>query len=97
VVGALSALLLALLLAASLQLSGSLLTTALLVLPALAARRFARRLAWMPWLAVIIAEVCVTAGYAIAWNADLPPGQAAVALLGGAMVLSWLWPPSWRS
>lgn len=96
-VGALSALLLALLLAASLQLSGSLLTTALLVLPALAARRFARRLAWVPWLAVLIAEVCVTAGYAIAWSADLPPGQVAVALLGGAMVLSWLWPPSWRS
>ena len=58
--------------------------------------RFARRLAWVPWLAVLIAEVCVTAGYAIAWTADLPPGQVAVAMLGGAMVLAWAWPPSWR-
>jgi len=96
-VGGLSALILALLLAAALQLSGALLTTALLVLPALTARRFARRLAWVPWLAVGIAELCVTAGFAIAWSADLPPGQVSVALLGGAMALAWIWPPSWRN
>ncbi len=95
-VGGLSALVLALLLAAALELSGALLTTALLVVPALAARRLARRLAWVPWLAIAIAEVAVTAGYAIAWCADLPPGQVTVALLGGVMVLAWLWPPSWR-
>ncbi len=96
-IGGLAALLLAGLLAISLELSGALLTTALLVLPALAARRFAQRLATVPWIAVAIAEAAVTAGFAIAWSADLPPGQVAVALLGTAMVAAWAWPPSWRA
>jgi ABC-type Mn2+/Zn2+ transport system permease subunit len=96
-VGGLSAVVLALLLATALELSGALLTTALLVLPTLAARRFATRLAVVPWLAVGIAELAVTAGFALAWSADLPPGQVAVGLLGGVMVAAWAWPPSWRA
>lgn len=95
--GGLSALLLAVLLTLALTLAGALLTTALLVLPALAARRFARSLAWVPWIAVLLGQAAVSAGFAIAWSADLPPGQVAVALLGGAMALSWCWPPSWRA
>mgnify|MGYP000296256967 CR=1 FL=1 len=97
VIGVVSSVLLAALLAISLELSGALLTTALLVVPALAARRFARRLATVPWIAVLIAELAVTLGFAIGWSADLPPGQVAVALLGGAMVAAWVWPPSWRA
>jgi zinc transport system permease protein len=88
---------LAVLLALSLQLGGVLLTTALLVLPALAARRLCRRLATVPWLAVGLAEAAVTAGFAIAWSADLPPAQVAVALLGLVLAASWCWPPSWRA
>jgi zinc transport system permease protein len=92
-----AALLLALLLAVALKLLGALLTTALLVLPALAARRMGTRLAWMPWLSMAAGLGAVTGGFAIAWSADLPPGQVAVALLGGLLVLAWLWPRSWRA
>jgi zinc transport system permease protein len=92
-----TALLLALLLAVALKLLGALLTTALLVLPALAARRLCTRLAWVPWLAMASGLAAVTGGFAIAWSADLPPGQVAVALLGGLLVLAWLWPRSWRA
>jgi zinc transport system permease protein len=95
--GALSALLLAILLTIALTLAGALLTTALLVLPALAARRLTRHLGVVPWLAVLIGEVAVSAGFAIAWSADLPPGQVAVALLGAVLAASWCWPPSWRA
>lgn len=95
--GALAALGLAILLTIALTLAGALLTTALLVLPALAARRFARSLVWVPWIAIAVGLAAMTGGYAIAWSADLPPGQVAVGLLGGVMALSWCWPPSWRA
>jgi ABC-type Mn2+/Zn2+ transport system permease subunit len=55
------------------------------------------RLAWMPWLSMAAGLGAVTGGFAIAWSADLPPGQVAVALLGGLLVLAWLWPRSWRA
>lgn len=95
--GGLSALLLAILLTIALTLAGALLTTALLVLPALAARRLTGQLGLVPVLAVIIAQVAVSAGFAIGWSADLPPGQVAVAILGAAMAAAWCWPPSWRA
>lgn len=95
--GALAALLLAILLTIALTLAGALLTTALLVLPALAARRLTGRLGFVPVLAVIIAQAAVSAGFAIGWSFDLPPGQVAVAILGAAMTAAWCWPPSWRA
>ena len=87
----------AVLLAASLKITGALFTTALLVMPVLAARRLLHRLAPLPWLAVLLPEIAVTAGFALSWAWDLPPGQVAVAILGLFLVATWLWPPSWRA
>jgi zinc transport system permease protein len=97
VIGALAAVGLALLLAVALRVSGALFTTAVLVMPALIARRLCRSLRWLPLVAVAVALVAVTGGFAIGWSADVPPGQAAVGLLGLALVAAWCWPPSWRN
>ncbi len=88
---------LALLLAASLKVTGALFTTALLVLPVLISRRLLHRLAPLPWLAVLLAEGAITAGFALSWSWDLPPAQVAVAILGLMLAASWAWPPSWRA
>ncbi len=76
-------------LASSLRLTGTLFTTALLVLPALIARRWCGGLTMLPWAAVLIAQAAVTGALAIAWHADLPPAQVAVALLAAALAATW--------
>ncbi len=76
-------------LAISLHLTGALFTTALLVLPALIARRWVRNLPSLPWAVVLIAEVAVTMAMALAWHLDLPPAQVAVVLLAGLLLCTW--------
>lgn len=96
-VGLLTSLGLAALLATALSIAGAMFTTAVLVMPALIARRLCHRLSLVAPLAVGFAVLATTAGFAIAWSADLPPGQVTVGLLGALLALSWCWPPSWRN
>ncbi len=78
-----------LVLAVSLQATGALFTTAMLVLPALLARRLVPSLNWMPWAAVAFALIASTAGMGIAFDQGLPPAQVSVGLLVVALLLAW--------
>ena len=61
---------------------GALLVSALLVLPAAAARPFARSVRTLGLAAACLAALEGLAGLWLAWELDVPPG-AAIALLGG--------------
>lgn len=70
--------LVALVVAAAMKVVGVLLVTALLVIPAAAARRFARTPEQMAVLASILGAVAVTAGLAGSWRFDTPSGPSVV-------------------
>lgn len=81
-------LLLALVVAFAMKIVGLLLITALLIVPAAAARRFAREPGTMAVLASAIGALSVVAGIAGSWYADLPAGPAIVASAATLFVLS---------
>ena len=72
-------LVLALVVAFAMKIVGLLLITALLIVPAAAARRFARDPGGMALVASLIGMVSVTGGMAASWYADIPAGPAIVA------------------
>ena len=76
---------LALLVAVALKVVGALLVTAMLIVPAAAARAFARTPEAMAFGAVAVGAVAAVAGLAASWRLDTPAGPsivvAAVALL----------------
>lgn len=70
--------------------SGTLFTFGCLVLPALVARGVAREVRTLVWVAPAIAVAATLCGFFAAHVLDLPPAHATVALLGGALPLTWL-------
>jgi ABC-type Mn2+/Zn2+ transport system permease subunit len=69
---------------------GVLLMGSLIIIPASIARRFARSLARMLTLSVVIAVACTAAGSYVAWLAGRPSGPFIVMIAGGLFFLSLL-------
>lgn len=86
------ALLLALVVAFAMKIVGLLLITALLIVPAAAARRFAREPGQMAWLAALIGMGSVLGGVSASWVANLPTGPAIVATAATMFVLTRMLP-----
>jgi zinc transport system permease protein len=80
--------LVALVVAVAMKVVGILLITSLLILPAAAARRFARTPEAMAALAAIAGAVAVVAGLAASLRWDLPTGPAIVLAAGALFALS---------
>jgi len=84
--------LLALVVAFAMKIVGLLLITALLIVPAAAARRFARDPGTMAVIASAIGMISVAGGLATSWYADLPTGPAIVATAAILFVVTRLLP-----
>ncbi len=84
------AVLIALVVAVSIQLVGALLMTALLITPAAIAMRWSKTPSSMLWLAVMIGQLAVMTGLALAWYLDTPIAPAIVAILFTSFVISRL-------
>jgi len=85
-------LLLALVIAVAGRMVGILLVVALLVIPAAAARRFARTPETMAVLAALIGAVAVTAGLWGSFQWDTPTGPSMVVAAGVLCLLAWIVP-----
>lgn len=85
-------LLLALVIAVAGRMVGILLVVALLVIPAAAARRFARTPEAMALLAALIGTVAVAAGLWGSFRWDSPTGPSMVVAAGALCLLAWLVP-----
>lgn len=81
-------LLLALTVAVSMKAVGALLVSALLIIPAAAARGFARSPKMMAIIATIISCLSVTMGLLLSWFADLPSGPAMIVCASFLFTLS---------
>lgn len=80
--------LLALVVAFAMKIIGLLLITALLIVPAATARRFARDPTPMAVIASLVGAACVSAGLTASWHWDLPAGPAIVASAATLFLLS---------
>ncbi|MGQ0662049.1 MAG: metal ABC transporter permease [Pseudomonadota bacterium] len=85
-------LLLAVVIAAAMKIVGILLITSLLVIPAAAARRFARSPEGMAGLAGLIGVGAVAAGISASIAFDTPSGPSVVVAAAAAFALSLMWP-----
>lgn len=61
-----------------------------LVLPALVAKHLCREVRQMMWVSPAVALAAAVPGFVVANHWDLPPGQAAVAILCGLVPLAWV-------
>jgi len=87
-------LLLALLVAGALRTVGVLLITALLVIPAAAARRLAHTPEQMALFASLIGSASVVLGLALSWHANTPVGPSIVVAAAGLFLLTLARKPS---
>ncbi len=85
-------LLVALVIAVAMKVVGVLLITSLLILPAAAARRFARTPEAMAALAALAGAIAVLGGIAASLRWDLPAGPAVVLSASALFALSLAWP-----
>ena len=79
---------LALLVAVALKVVGALLITAMLIVPAAAARAFARTPEAMAGLAVVLGALAALAGLAASWRLDTPAGPSIVLAAVAALLLA---------
>ena len=86
-------------LVAGFQALGTLMAVGLMILPATAARLWARSLEGLLALSAGIAAVCAWAGLLLSFHADLPSGPAIVLLAGAVLMTSAVFGPQggWRS
>lgn len=82
---------LALFVALAMKLVGVLLITAMLILPAAAARPLSRSPEGMVIIAAIIGLLSVIGGLAFSWITDAPAGPSIIVVSSGMFVLSNLW------
>lgn len=61
-----------------------------LVLPALVAKHLCREVRQMLWVSPVVALAASVAGFVVANDRDLPPGQAVVAALCVTLVVAWV-------
>jgi zinc/manganese transport system permease protein len=79
---------------AAFQALGTLMAVGLMMLPAVAARHWAREVAGMTYAAVGIAAVCSALGLLLSYHADLPSGPVIVLTAGLAWAISVLLGPA---
>ncbi|MCX7373296.1 MAG: metal ABC transporter permease [Alphaproteobacteria bacterium] len=72
---------------------GTLMAVGLMMLPAIAARHWARQVGGMVYAAVVLAVLAVLAGLLASYHADLPAGPAIVLMAGGLWGASLLGGP----
>ncbi len=86
-------------LVAAFQALGTLMAVGLMILPATAARLWARSLEGLMALSAMIAAACGAAGLLLSFHADLPSGPAIVLLAGAVLVVSAVFGTQggWRS
>ncbi|MBR0653139.1 metal ABC transporter permease [Roseomonas terrae] len=72
------------------QALGTLMAVGLMMLPAIAARHWARQVSGMAYAAVGIAVASSVAGLVLSYHADVPTGPAIVLIAGGAWAVSVL-------
>ncbi len=77
--------------AIAIQVVGALLITALLILPAAAARPLARTPEAMAVLAVVIGIAAALGGLSVSWQFDTPAGPAIVSTALGLFIVTTLW------
>ena len=77
-------------LVASYQTLGTLMAVGLMMLPAIAARHWARQVGGMVYAAVVIAALAALVGLLASFHADLPSGPAVVLAAGLAWAVSVL-------
>ncbi len=90
------ALLLALTVALAIKVVGILLITALLIIPAAAARYWSRTPEQMAALATLLSMVAVVLGLALSWQWDTPAGPSIVVSATLLFILSHAAPKKWR-
>ena len=73
----------------AIHVSGVVFSFGCLVLPALVAKNLCREVRQMLWVSPIVALVAAVMGFVVANDRDLPPGQAAVAILSVALLGAW--------
>lgn len=73
----------------AIHVSGVVFSFGCLVLPALIAKHLCREVRQMLWVSPIVALAAAVAGFVVANDRDLPPGQAVVAVLCVALVVAW--------
>jgi zinc transport system permease protein len=88
-------LLVALVIAVAMKVVGILLITSLLILPAAAARRFARTPETMAALAALAGGLAVLGGLGASLRWDLPTGPAIVLTASALFLVTALWPRQW--
>ena len=74
----------------AIHVSGVVYSFGCLVLPALVAKNLCREVGQMFWVSPVVALAAAIVGFVLANYWDLPPGQAAVALLAVALVGAWI-------
>jgi ABC-type Mn2+/Zn2+ transport system permease subunit len=73
----------------AIHVSGVVFSFGCLVLPALIAKNLCREVGQMLWVSPLVGLLAAVAGFVIANHYDLPPGQAAVAILCVALLGAW--------
>ncbi len=73
----------------AIHVSGVVYSFGCLVLPALVAKNLCREVRQMLWVSPLVALGAAVAGFVVANDRDLPPGQAAVAILCVALLAAW--------
>jgi ABC-type Mn2+/Zn2+ transport system permease subunit len=74
----------------AIHVSGVVYSFGCLVLPALVAKNLCREVRQMLWMSPLVAFAAAVAGFVVANDQDLPPGQAAVAILSVMLLLAWI-------
>jgi ABC-type Mn2+/Zn2+ transport system permease subunit len=73
----------------AIHVSGVVFSFGCLVLPALVAKNVCREVRQMLWVSPVVSLLAAFAGFVVANDRDLPPGQAAVAILSVALLVAW--------
>ncbi|MCC6764264.1 MAG: metal ABC transporter permease [Deltaproteobacteria bacterium] len=73
----------------AIHVSGVVFSFGFLVLPALVAKQLCREVGQMLWVSPLVGLVAAITGFVVANDRDLPPGQAAVAVLCVLLATAW--------
>lgn len=74
----------------AIHVSGVIFSFGCLVLPALVAKQLCREVGQMLWVSPLVGLAAAAAGFVVANDRDLPPGQAAVAILCVLLAAAWI-------
>lgn len=75
----------------AIHVSGVVYSFGCLVLPALVAKNLCREVRGMLWVSPLVGLTAAVAGFVVAHDQDLPPGQVAVGILSVMLLAAWVW------